>query len=230
MAIPFILLACLLWWELPLLLLKSGELAVITGPAAFCKCHINCNTVKKPHYHPKKFCRHVLRSCGVSVPAFIMPGCACHSSSVHQLATASLGFYYIKNLFRSSSLSALSHSLMGATDVSYFQQKGCLGLSYQFDKSFHFLRHGHAACPLLLNFKRATYVYRFPPISFSLSSKCFDFLKTLISILKWFLSEAFKLAEFVSLLIPHFDSFVFLKGIVYIIWLIAIAMSLPSQS
>lgn len=136
-----------------MLLLKSRELAVITGPAAFSKCHLNCNTVKKPHYHPKQFCRHVLQSCGVSTRAFIMPGCACRSSS--PLATASLGFYYTKNLFWSSSLPALSPSLIGATDVSYFQQRGCLELSYQFDKSFHFLRHGHAACSLLLNFKRA---------------------------------------------------------------------------
>lgn len=122
-----------------MLLLKSGELAVIIGPAAFCKCHLNCNTVKKPHYHPKKLCRHVLQSCGVSAHAFIMSGCVCHSSPVHQLATSSLGFHCIKNLFRSSSLSALSHSLMG-TDVSYLQQRGCLHLSYQFDKSFHFFK------------------------------------------------------------------------------------------
>ena len=131
-----------------MLLLKSGELAVIIGPAAFRKCHLNCNTVKKPHYHPKKLCRHVLQSCGVSAHAFIMSGCVCHSSPVHQLATSSLGFHYIKNLFQSSSLSALSHSLMGTTDVRYLQQRRCLHLSYQFDKSFRFFK----AWPCYLSF------------------------------------------------------------------------------
>lgn len=134
---------------------------------------------------------------------------------MHPLSTSFLGFYYIKTLFWSSSHAALSHSLMGTRDVSYFQQGGCLDLGYWFDKSFHFLRLSHAACPLLLNFKCAIYVYRFPPISFSFSSRCFDFFKELISILKWFLGKAFKLAEFVSLVILIFNSFVFLSDFCY---------------
>lgn len=73
----------------------------------------------------------------------------------------------------------------------------------------------HAACPFLLNFKCPIYVYRFLPISFSLHSRHFNFFNTLVPILKWFLGKAFRLAEFVSLLILNFTSFVVLSDFCY---------------
>lgn len=60
--IPFILFACLLWWEFLLLLSKSARLAVIFGPTAFFfKSHISYDTMEQPHYHPRKFCRWKLQ-------------------------------------------------------------------------------------------------------------------------------------------------------------------------
>lgn len=137
--LPFILFACLLWWESLLSLSRSAGLAVIFGPTAFffLKSRINYNTVERPHYQPRKFCRWksswcVLQCCEDPL-CMLSSGLSwgCHSLFVYPLATSLLGFHFRRNLLRSRSLCT---ACLFQQNTSLCQQGGCLNLGCQFER------------------------------------------------------------------------------------------------
>lgn len=186
----------------------SAGLAVVFGPAAFFKCY---DTVRSLITTPQKILQ-VRAPAGVSCRDGVSNACfhhvqavpVTHSLSVHPLVTSFPGFYYMKNLFWSSLFSLLFHGPGDTTECKLTLAGWIPGAWLPVWQEFPFSMTAHAACPFLLNSKCTIYVYRFLPISFSLHSRCFNSFSTLVPTLKWILGRAFKLAEFVSLLILHF--------------------------
>ena len=103
----------------------------------FLKSRINYNTVERPHYQPRKFCRWksswcVLQCCEDPL-CMLSSGLSwgCHSLFVHPLATSLLGFHFRKNLLRSRSLCT---ACLFQQNTSLCQQGGCLNLGCQFER------------------------------------------------------------------------------------------------
>lgn len=179
----------------------SGGLAVIIGPAALLKCHINCNTVKTPHYHPKKFCRHVLPRCGVPRHAFI-------TSGLYLSLIICAPTFYILSRF----LLYKDDLLVKPTLCSLSQPDGCnrckllpagrmSGSWLPIWQEFPFFKTQPCCLSFAFEFQMCHLCLEISSYFLFFQLRMFWFLKELISVLKWFLGKAFKLAEFVSLLI-----------------------------